>query len=414
MPEAPVLTLDPSAAAEPKGLSNPVIDDTNIKAMAAKFRENWTTEKPKPETEPDPSKMAPPPPAKTEPPKPDAAAATTPATTDKPAVSPEDDIPGPDATVPLSRQNWQKLHASRNDVRAKLEREEKKAAEALAKAQTLETELGKLKSGIPSDIEALKSAAAEKEKLAKEHAELLAQVETLNLERSPRFQNWWKTETSKHLAIAQRHVPAAQREELKDLLLAPPSPERDAKLDAIIEPLSGTAKRLINGAVEQLEIVKIQREEALTKGSENWSKLQEADRAERAKTESQVAQRVAALTDKALTTARRLPSFQVDPNDPASSESVKANEAWVRSVVAGHVDEETATLIPAAAVEYLRLTQKEIPRLTAEIAKRDALIKQLQSASPSPGDASGGRAAPPEAPSGTSFASKVRNLMQGK
>ena len=413
-PDAPALTL-----ATERPLANPVIDDSNIKRMAARFQSEYPAPKPNPADQPDPSQMAPPPkpaapPASATPAaaKPDAKP-TTPSPTPPPPADPDDGIPGPDATVPLSRQNWQKLHASRNDVRARLTRKEQEAADALARAKQLEDELGKVRSSLPPDLDALRAAATEREKLAKEHAAALTALETANLERSPRFQNWWTTETEKHLKIAERHVPPDQRAAVRKLLMEPASTERDAALNAILEPLPGVAQRLVSGAMEQLEAVKIQREEALTAGSENWKKLQAAERAEREKADAAAAARRTALADRALAYARKLPSFQTDPQVPESAAEATRNEAWVRSVVAGDIDEETAVAIPAAAVEYLRLSQKEIPRLEAEIAKRDALIKQLQQASPAPSGGSAPAARAPEPKPGTSFASRVSALMKG-
>lgn len=357
--------------------------------MAAKFQKNWQPEAPaKPAAET-------PPPAQEKPAEKPAA----------PAPDPDDE---PSLNRPITREDFKRLSQSRKEFKEQVAKLKAEHEAATAKAKTLEEELTKTKSALPPNIEDVQKALADSKRVTDENKTLIEQLETLNLERSPRFQNWWKTETAKHIKVAQSHVPLAQREELEKLLLAPSSPERDAALDEIIDPLSNTAKRLAHGAIENLESLKIQRDEALTKGSEGYKLLKARERAEAEEAEKGRTAKLQSLTDEALRRSKQFTAFQ-PTGDAAKDGEIAGREAFVRAVVAGKVDEDTMLNVPAAAVEYLHQRETVIPALKAEIAKQAELIKQLQGSGPSPKDGHApGKTAPNK--EGTSFEQKVKEL----
>lgn len=406
--EAPALT----AAPQPQPALNPVIDDSNIKAMSAKFRELTKRE---PQTTPNPL-----PEMRTEKPaKAAEAPATQPATPAAPATAaPTEPEPPPLDERTLSsaaRENFKRLTQSNAEFRKQVE-EGRKALEGYqTKLNELEAETGKYRSlGVNPDE--FNKTKKELERLAKENEQMLSQIETVNLERSPRFQNWWKNETEKHLKIAQRLVPADKREIVAKLLMEPPSAARDTALDEIIEPLTPTSKRIVTGALESLEAVKMQREEALTQGSERWRQLQAVEQAERAKADSIARQRQDQLVQGALQRARVMTAFQQDPNNPEHNAQILARESFVQAAVRGQLDEDVALGIPAAAVEYLHLQNDVIPNLKAELAKRDEIIKQLQGSAPrkSDGNAQTARSAEPEARPGNEFLAAVKRNWPGR
>lgn len=430
---APALSATPAPAA----LANPVLDDSNIKSMAAKFRENWQPKPGAPTTpNPDPSRMRPEPaapvtrqvtleparpkagepvpapetPAAAKPAEQPAKPETAPSPAPAEAAAPDPDIPPPEHAGPLSSKNWKKLHESRNNIRGLLERERKTREAAEARAQALEAETAKFK-GLPLEPAKIAETLAERDRLAKEHDALIAQLETVNLERSPRFQSWWTSETGKHLKLAERAVPAAAREEVKRLLMEPFSTERDSRLAELTAELPEPTKRTLYSALEHLDSVKLQREEALTKGSEHWKQLQEAERLERVKADQAAAAARDRLTNSALTVAKSFSAFQPIAEDAAHNAEIPQREAFIRAAVSGQLDEDVAVSLPAAAVEYLHLANKVVPALRAELAKRDELIKQLQNASPAPGDGSAGGTREPEPEPGSAFVTAVRKAM---
>lgn len=409
----------PALSATPKPIANPVINDDGIKAMAARFKQEYTPKKadtsgepsliqkasaikddPKPQTQPAAAPAA----------KPEAPVAKTEPAPDK---ADDPDIPPPDHAGMLTRTNWQKLHESRNSVRGQLEATKKQMEEAAAKAKTLEEELNKAKTNVPADIEELRKSHDAFVKLAEEHKKLEEQLETINLERSPRFQNWWKTETQKHLKLAERVVPPDKRDAMAKLLMETPSQERDAKLDEIVEALPNTSKRIVTNAMEQLETLKMQREEALTRGSENFNKLQEAERQERLLQEKRMAEVRDRLTNQALTKARAMSAFQPVQGDDAHNAEIQQREAFVRAAVEGKLDEDLAVMLPGAAVEYLHLAQHVIPAKDAEITKLRQTIKELQAAGPAPSSGGGGATKQAEPAKGNEFMNAALKLMRG-
>lgn len=408
--DEPEITHDPP-------IGSPVLDDSNIKAMAAKFKTNWPAApadgKPAQKqgaTEPnatgDNAKVS----GKTDPGAPEAA--------EKDAGKPGELADEPDIaqTEPLNRERWKKLYQSKEDHKARAKRLEAEKLAVETRAKQLEEDLTKTKSALPPNLEEVQKALADSKRITEENKRLSETLETINLERSPRFQNWWKAETSKHIKVAQQHVPAEHREEFAKLLLAPASPERNAALDAIVEPLPPTSKRLATGALEAVESLKIQREDALTQGSERWKELQAHERAESEKAEKAKQTRMQAVSDEAVRRAKSgYTAFQPSGDATADSEIPK-REAFIRAVVAGKLDEDTMLNIPAAAVEGLHLRETVVPALKAELAKANEIIKQLQGSSPRASDGKGSNAKPSDkdAEKGNSFASTVLSNWAGK
>lgn len=402
--EAPALSLSPASAPP---LANPAIDDSGLKAMAAKFKAEMSGARPATtETAPDPSKMAAPPKA-AEPPKEAPAEPTT--ETAQPNPTP---LPGREPAP--KRADFKALEQARDEFKTKAEKLQLERDETAKRLKALEDEYGSLKKVLPTEPTEIQKALEEREKLAKEREQLIATVETVNLERSPRFQNWFTSERDKHLRVALKHVPAAQQEAVKDILLNNPA---DPKLDEILEPLSKTAQRLVTGAIEGLEKLKMEREEALSKGSEKWKELQAHERAEAEKAANARKAQMQKLADAAIARARNLPAFQQRDGDEAHNSAIKEREAIVKATVLGQLDEDTMVAVPGMALEGLRLRDHVVPALEKKIAEQEKLIKSLQQASPSMGDGVGAaeRGAPESGPGdGQSFAKRVRSLMTSK
>lgn len=394
---------EPQAIHDPP-LPNPAIDDSNIKAMSEKFRSLLKPADPAPAAQPPAAPAAP---AK-EPAV--APAANEPAK----ASNPPQDEPDVPANAPVTRENFKRLTQARDSFKAQAEQFKKQQEELASRAKSLEEELTKTKSALPPNLEDIQKSLADAKRLADENKRITEELETINLERSPRFQNWWKTETGKHIKVAQAHVPAEHREEMAKLLLAPPSPERDAAIDEILEPLSSTSRRLASGALEAIESLRIQREEALTQGSVRYKELQAYEQAEREKQMQAGQQKLEALTQKALASSKAYGAFR-PTGEPEHDSMITQREAFIRACLQGKVEEDVMVTLPAIAMEHLHMTEKVIPGLKAEIAKQADLIKQLQSAGPRAGDGSGRAAsAPAEPKDGTSFAARVRALYPGK
>lgn len=422
----------PETLEKPPGqLPNPVIGEgmegmtESLKQMAAKFRQEYQplppgTEKPNPtpqmRQEKPPEQKAPEQPAAPAAP-PMAPPAPTAPTTEIP--KPADGTPEPPPLDERTLSSTARLHFQRLGQSAahynKLATELAKAKEeSEAKVKAMEQEIAKFK-GIPVDPEQIKKAIEDRERLTKEHEDLIGRIETISLERSPRFQNWWQTETKKHLDIVRRLAPEGKREELEKLVMEPVSNARNEAIDAILEAAPKTNQRMIERAWENLEAIKAQREEALTKGSERYREMQEFERQEKLREDQNKQQRVSQLTAKALTLAGALPSFQESPSDTAHNADVAMRKRFVEGALQGRLDEDLMVALPAHAAHGLYLEEKVIPALKADLAKANELIKQLQSSSPRPSEGgSAPRTNVSTAAPGTEFATKVREAMTGR
>lgn len=412
----------PETLEQPPGqLPNPVIGEgmegmtESLKQMAAKFRQEYQplppgTEKPNPT--PQMRQEKPP-----EPKAPDAPVATTaPAVEQQKAPDTVQEPPPLDERnlSSVARLHFQRLGQSAAEYKKQAAEtaEAKKALEA--KLKDMEAEIGKFK-GLPVAPDEIKKAIEDRERLTKEHEDLIGRIETISLERSPRFQNWWQTETKKHLDIVRRLAPEGKREELEKLVMEPVSNARNEAIDKILEEAPKTNQRMIERAWENLEAIKAQREEALTKGSERYREMQEFERQEKLREDQSKQQRVSQLTAKALTLAGALPSFQESPSDTAHNADVAMRKRFVEGALQGKLDEDLMVSLPAHAAHGLYLEEKVIPKMLADLAKANELIKQLQSSSPRPSEGgSAPRTTVSTAAPGTEFATKVREAMTGR
>ena len=194
-----------------------------------------------------------------------------------------------------------------------------------------------------------------------------------------------------------------------------PSTERDTAIDEITEALPKTSRRIVDGALEAIESLRTQKEDALTQGSAKWKELQEHEKAESAKIRQAQEQRLTSLQTEALKRAKNYAAFQ-PTGDPAIDAEIPQREAFIRAAVAGKLDEDVLLNMPAISLDYLHMTEKVVPALKAEIAKQASLLKQLQGSGPTSGDGNAPtkRSDTKAEKEGTSFAASVKSLWQGK
>lgn len=397
-------------------LSNPVLDPERMKSMSEKFRSLTGIQKPpkpgeqlkapdptpppdsgvtpKPETQtlernvPNPIVQPPPPIPKAgeaqkgdSPPPP-----PTPEKPDSPVAKQEQPTDfDPKLLSTSAREGFKRLQQSRDDYKKLAEERERVSTESTSRIKALEDELNKVKTALPPDIEEMRKAVEQRDLYKQQVEDLTKQVETINLERSPRFQNWWKTETDKAIKVAQRSMPAEKRDELAKVMNEAPSSERDARIQELVEGLPNLAQKRIERALDSMDELREQREEALQKGSEQWKKLKEHEQMESQKLRQEQQSKIKRLQDAALQVARALPSFQTKEGDSTHNQSVREHEAFIKDVIAGHVDEETMLTLPGLAIESLSL-REQVKNLTEELARRDESIKALQASSPAPHD----------------------------
>lgn len=330
----------------------------------------------------------------------------------QPPAEPEPEAPA-EIKSNAGRESWKRLSQSTKEFREQAAQRTKDLEAAQTKLKEMEETLGKY-SKLPVAPDEIAKAIEERDKLSKEVAEVIGQLETVKLQESPRFKNWWSSETKKHIDIVTRMVPTDKREEIAKLMLEPTSVTATARIDELLEGLGNSPRRMVERAWENLEALKAQREEALTKGSERYRELQAFEAGERQKQENAAKLRREQLATAALTKARNYDAFKPDPKDPDKAASITQYESFVQSAVRGELPEDLMLTMPGLAAQALYQQDKVIPGLRSELAKANELIKQLQGAGPKPSTgASGSAPALDQAPPGSEFAAKVKAAMTG-
>lgn len=398
MPDSTKQPEPPAVQVEDNILENPVISNDGLKAMAQKFRELST------ETPATPAPGA----------APDAGQAK--GAGDKTSVAPAE--PKPESKAPLAgekrkpskEESFRELEQARNDFRDRAEKLSGEKSELEKQLTTIRSELDGLKKSIPTDPNELQKQLTEREALKKERDELIEKIEAISFEKSPRFQNWYNGERDKHLKVALRQFPANLRAKAEELLK---NGEASTELDELMEPLGKTSKRLVDGALEALAKLEIERADALEKGREKYRELQAHEQEEQQKQQEQRRTRLNQAAEMALSKASTLEAFQPKEGDPEHNSAVDQRKAFVRGFVTGQLDQETALLVPAAAAQWLYAKQTTIPSLQKRVAELEGMVKELQQSSPDMRSGSGGKPQPKSDNSGKpgSFASDVMSKM---
>ncbi len=285
---------------------------------------------------------------------------------------------------PRQREHFKRLEQARNSFKERAEKAEKALAEREARLHPLEEEVTKLRTATPADLESVRAAAAKADALAAENAKLLAKVESIDFERSDRFQNWWKEATESNIKLAQRHVAPEHRDKLGKLLMEEPSMERSKALGEILEGADEASKLVIAGAMKDVEVAKIKRAEALAENSGSLQKLRAVEANERAQQERALAARRDQITQAALNRAAQFDAFKPIEGDADHNASIEVKRDFIRAAISGQLDEDIAVSLPGLAFEAVHLRDKVLPALRAELEKERALVKQLQSAGAPP------------------------------
>lgn len=357
--------LEPEATAEETPAATPEIRITPLNPMAQKlsaWSQEWHEENDEPKSEPlkDDDKDAAP--------KPDPAKA---AATTEPKDTPEEE-PIPESIKSRKAQDDFKLIRGERDA-------------FKTKATSFETELTKLRGEVETlrkrngdtSSEQLKTITAERDNLVKK-------LETIDLANSDRFTGYFKAETDKYIGTAKA-VAGEHADSLAKLLAQPRSEKRSGAIREILEQMDSLDADVVRGALTNIERLKFEREDALSKGEENYKKLKEVEGAERQKAEAQAKANRETLAERLVERAREFSGFQKKDGDTEHNGKVESREQFVRSFIRGELSDEIMAFTPILAGEAMHLREVEIPSLKAHIAKLEAQVASYVSASPKAG-----------------------------
>lgn len=253
------------------------------------------------------------------------------------------------------------------------------------KATTFETELTKLRGEVETLRKRNGDASSEQLKaITTERDTLVKKLETIDLANSDRFTGYFKTETEKYIGTA-KSVAGEHGDALAKLMTQPRSEKRSTAIREILEQMDSLDADVVRGALTNIERLKFEREDALSKGEENYKKLKEVEGQERQKSEAQAKANREALAERLVERAREFSGFQKKDGDAEHNSKVESREQFVRSFIRGELSDDIMAFTPILAGEALHLREVEIPALKGHIAKLEAQVASYVSANPKAG-----------------------------
>ena len=369
-------TIDPEVTAEETAEALPETKITPLSPMAQKlaaWSQEWHEENDEPKSEPLKDDEKAPTSDKPDPAK-AAAVKDTKATTATDTPKPEaiKEAPIPESIKSRKAQDDFKLIRGERD-------------EFKTKATGFEAELTKLR----GEVETLRkrngdTSSEQLKAITTERDNLVKKLETIDLANSDRFTGYFKTETDKYIGTAKA-VAGEHADALAKLMTQPRSEKRSGAIREILEQMDSLDADVVRGALTNIERLKFEREDALSKGEENYKKLKEVEGAERLKADAQMKADREVLAERLVERAREFSGFQKKDGDTEHNGKVESREQFVRSFIRGELSNEIMAFTPILAGEAMHLREVEIPSLKAQIAKLEAQVASYVSASPKAG-----------------------------
>ena len=299
---------------------------------------------------------------------------------------PDADIPGPDEYRGGKGfvDNWKKLHGAKDHWKQ----------EALAAKQQLEKLQagGQTKSGT-HDPEIIKHVQA----LQQENQNLIARLEAVAVEKSPRFEAAFRPRIESAIQLAKQAVGPERAAHIEKLLTMPESTFRDEQLDQILNEM-GTGMRhgKLTQAVAEYDRINAEKQALSSRGSEVYKQWQSEEQANM--TRQQQARQKEALQ----TFDNELQGFKsvVNDDDAATAREVFNGQADLQSAARASL---WAVYGPKVAGQAMA-ANKRIKELEAELSK-------FRSVQPGKGNAGGSPQVSDEVPEGTSYADAIGRLV---
>lgn len=308
-----------------------------------------------------------------------------------PAADPKASASDPKAQPSqAARENFKKLETERDDLRKKYDTES-----AQWKQKTEEYE-GKLKS-----LNGFDPAAIESER--KQLGEYKDLVEKFYVEHSPQFQQVFGSKIESVLSDV-KNIAGEHAESAIELFQAPPSKTRDKAFKTLVAEMDDVDRARMISAYDRMTDVQRERADALNKSKEGYRALQARNGEEQAKSQAKAKEQAGKLEAQVIKEAEIISDIEGIDKDP---DAATYRTAYIKRAMANDFPASEATKIPGLAAEALRLREKVIPGLIAELKKRDEQIAALQGASPSLGGGSGGTKQSPHSTSKTPFKDRL-------
>lgn len=258
---------------------------------------------------------------------------------------------------------WKKLKAERDALKAELAAKSKPADEGSAKTLL--------------------------EQLQKERDELSAKLRELDIERHPEFQNkYQKRITSIEGAI--KSTVGEKGDRFLALLKLPDSETKAAQIDAIVEELGAGQRTKLGGYIAQYETAQAEKAFEIEAAKGSWAERQAKAQQEAEQAKLREVEDVEQSWKAALLSAADFEPYQIDESDPESAAHVGQLVEGARSIYMGLNNNQSLAraALAAAAVQPMRealYAQIELnKRLAAENKKLKGAGPKVQNQKPVP------------------------------
>jgi hypothetical protein len=277
------------------------------------------------------------------------------------------------------------------EAKAKAEAE---AADYKAKLEATMKEMEALKSK-PQIDPVFEAKKKELEEAALERDRLRTELETVALERSDKFKNYF----DRKFQSAEKQAKAAVGEEhasgIVELLAMPPSKERKERINEIREELLGIDADAFSAAVRAYDEAREEKVEQLKDAKTNYQKLMELQQQEHLTKQQEAERRAELSAAQVLSVAKKdIDSFKPS-EDPSQAAFAAESEEFVKKFFQNKLAASEVALLPVLAREATRYSSVVVPSLQAKIKELEEALSKYQGASSRP---AGG---PPASPKGS-------------
>jgi len=291
------------------------------------------------------------------------------------AAAPDDsDIP-PEIKSPQAREGWK-------EVKRNLAAARKEADEWKAKVSDYEKKLAERTAPqVPDDIQRRLAD------LEKEREDLSERLRVADVERHPKFQQYFEGKTKALTEAAKGIVGQDHAAQLERILKVSDSELRTQQLDELMGELTPARAARLGAVVADIELLQQEKAAEISKAKERWGQLQQATEAEKA---AQFRQREE-LADRLLAAATEMEAFKAGEGaDAARVAEINTYKGFVKQALTGRLQGPDEQFMPLMAVEGLHLKTKVLPTLQAKLADMEKRLAEYESAKPKPPGGGGG------------------------
>lgn len=295
-----------------------------------------------------------------QPPKPAETPAKPPEASKAPEPAKDDDEASPPAdATPKAKLDWSRATEARKQIKA----ENKKLKEQLSQAKT------------DPAIEAIK----------KENEELLRQLETVAIERSPRFQNQFSNEATAIVEVAKQGLPKIA-DKVEAILRLPSGDYRASQIEALGEDITPAQATALNVALLDMDKLNYRKNQVLNNQRDSWLReTREVKARQESDAKAQQQQWRDTFEETLASAQEHLPIYQAKDGDEVWNKEVDSAIELARRVYAGE-DMEPVDLAKTAL--WAAAAPKILAQNLALIQENEALKKRVGDvgkATPTPG-----------------------------